>query len=64
MPTNDPYTYNFNRSKTRYTDKTPYEQDNPEKRRMLNPSNRYLLLALIAIPLILVIFYLMGGFPH
>jgi len=60
----NPYTYDANRSKVKYTDHTPYELDNPKKRRMLTPVNRYLLVAIIAIPLLLIIFYLMGGFPH
>ena len=60
----NPYTYDANRSKVKYTDHTPYEQDNPKKRLMLTPRNRYLLIALIAIPLFLILFYLMGGFPH
>ena len=59
-----PYTYDANRSKVKYTDKTPYELDNPKNRRMLTPVNRYLLIALIAVALLLILFYLMGGFPH
>ena len=50
--------------KRAYGDHTPYETDNPKNRRMLNPANRYLLIAAIAIPLLLLLFYLMGGFPH
>lgn len=64
MPTINPYTYDANRSKVKYTDKTPYELDNPKNRRMLNPRTRYILIAAIAMPLLLLIFYLMGGFPH
>ena len=64
MATSNPYTYNYNRNKTRYVDKVPPELDNPRKRFKLNPKNRYLLLALIAIPLGLVLFAMMGGFPH
>ena len=63
MAFNNPYSYDANRTKVKYTDKTPYEQDNPKNRRMLNPKNRYLLIAAIAIPLLLLLFYLMGGFP-
>ena len=59
-----PYTSDANRTKVKYTDKTPYELDNPKNRRMLNPRNRYLLVAVIAIPLLLILFYLIGGFPH
>lgn len=62
MPENNPYSYDANRTKVKYTDKTPYETDNPRNRRMLNPANRYLLIAAIAIPLLLFLFYLMGGF--
>jgi ABC-type uncharacterized transport system involved in gliding motility auxiliary subunit len=64
MPENNPYSYDANRTKVKYTDKTPYETDNPKNRRMLNPANRYLLIAAIAIPLLLLLFYLMGGFPR
>ena len=64
MPENNPYSYDANRNKVKYTDHTPYELDNPKNRRMLTPVNRYLLVAIIAIPLLLIIFYLMGGFPH
>lgn len=64
MPENNPYSYDANRTKVKYTDKTSYETDNPQKRRMLNPANRYLLIAAIAIPLLLFLFYLMGGFPR
>lgn len=64
MPENNPYSYDANRSKVKYMDKTPYELDNPKKRLALTPKNRYLLLALIIIPLLLILFYLMGGFPH
>ena len=59
-----PYTYDANRSKVLYFFKTPYELDNPKNRRMLTPVNRYLLIALIAIALLLILFYLVGGFPH
>ena len=64
MPENNPYSYDANRTKVKYADKTPYETDNPRNRRMLDPANRYLLIAAIAIPLLLFLFYLMGGFPR
>ncbi|HWQ96480.1 MAG TPA: hypothetical protein VN538_00105 [Clostridia bacterium] len=64
MPENNPYSYDANRSKMKYTDKTPYETDNPKNRRMLNPTTRYILIATIAIALLLLLFYLMGGFPR
>lgn len=64
MPENNPYSYDANRTKVKYTDKTPYETDNPKVRRMLNPRNRYLLVAGIAVVLIGLLILLMGGFPH
>lgn len=64
MAVYNPYSYDANRTKVKYTDKTPYELDNPKNRRMLNPKTRYLLIAAIAIPLLLLLFYLMGGFPR
>jgi len=60
----NPYTYDANRTKVKYTDKTPYELDNPKNRRMLNPRSRYLLVAVIAVVLIGLLILLMGGFPH
>lgn len=60
----NPYTYDANRTKVKYTDKTPNELDNPKNRRMLNPVNRYLLVAVIAVVLIGLLILLMGGFPH
>ena len=60
----NPYTYDANRTKVKYTDNTPYELDNPKNRRMLNPVNRYLLVAVIAVVLIGLLILLMGGFPH
>ena len=62
MPENNPYSYDANRSKTRYTDKTPTELDNPEKRKKLNPTNRYLLVGVIVLALALFLFALMRGF--
>lgn len=60
----NPYTYDANRTKVKYTDKTPYELDNPKNRRMLNPRSRYLLVAVIGVVLIGLLILLMGGFPH